>query len=158
MKRSRAHSDVVCGLFRLLGYRFRPRLADVGSTRCWRLDARQADYGLLNPISAHHLSLQKITPHWDDMLRMAGSLKLGRASAAGILRTLRVGERPTGLAAGHRRVRTYRQDVAHSDLYRRRSEPWGTLTQLNRDERHHGVARAVFHGKRGELRQHYREG
>ena len=34
----------------------------------------------------------------------------------------------------------------------------GTLTQLNRGEGRHGVARAVFHGKRGELREHYREG
>jgi hypothetical protein len=34
----------------------------------------------------------------------------------------------------------------------------GTLTQLNRGEGRHSVARAVFHGKRGELRQHYREG
>ena len=33
-----------------------------------------------------------------------------------------------------------------------------TLTQLNRGEGRHSVGRAVFHGKRGELRQHYREG
>ena len=33
-----------------------------------------------------------------------------------------------------------------------------TLTQLNRGEDRHSLARAVFHGKRGELRQHYREG
>lgn len=32
------------------------------------------------------------------------------------------------------------------------------LSQLNRGEGRHSVARAVFHGKRGELRQHYREG
>jgi TnpA family transposase len=43
-------------------------------------------------------SLQKIKPHWDDMLRLAGSLKLGRVPAAGIMRTLQVGERPTRLA------------------------------------------------------------
>ena len=33
-----------------------------------------------------------------------------------------------------------------------------TLTQLNRGEERHKLARAVFHGKRGELRQRYREG
>jgi len=33
----------------------------------------------------------------------------------------------------------------------------GTLIQLNRGEARHSVARAVFHGRRGELRQHYRE-
>lgn len=33
-----------------------------------------------------------------------------------------------------------------------------TLTQLNRGEGRHSLARAIFHGKRGELRQRYREG
>ncbi len=33
-----ACSDVVFGLLRLLGYRFSPRLADVGGTRFWRID------------------------------------------------------------------------------------------------------------------------
>ena len=32
------------------------------------------------------------------------------------------------------------------------------LAQLNRGEERHKLARAVFHGKRGELRQRYREG
>jgi len=67
-----AYSDVVFGLFRLLGYRFSPRLADVGGTRFWRIDPK-ADYGLLNSISMHQLSLKKIIPYWDDILRLAGS-------------------------------------------------------------------------------------
>jgi hypothetical protein len=32
------------------------------------------------------------------------------------------------------------------------------LIQLNRHEDRHKLARAVFHGRRGELRQRYREG
>ncbi len=39
------------------------------------------------------------------------------------------------------------------EAYRRR-----ILTQLNRGESRHAVARAIFHGQRGELRQRYREG
>jgi hypothetical protein len=34
----------------------------------------------------------------------------------------------------------------------------GTLLQLNRGEGRHGLSRVVFHGKRGELRQRYRQG
>ena len=152
-----AYSDVVFGLFRLLGYRFSPRLADVGGTRFWRIDSK-ADYGLLNAISAHNISLNKIEPHWDDMLRLAGSLKLGRVSAAGIMRTLQVGERPTRLAqaiAEFGRIDKTLHTLAYIDDEAKRR---GTLTQLNRGEGRHSVARAVFHGKRGELRQHYREG
>lgn len=152
-----AYSDVVFGLFRLLGYRFSPRLADVGGTRFWRIDSK-ADYGLLNDISAHNISLQKIEPHWDDMLRLAGSLKLGRVSAAGIMRTLQVGERPTRLAqaiAEFGRIDKTLHTLTYIDDEAKRR---GTLTQLNRGEGRHSVARVVFHGKRGELRQQYREG
>lgn len=152
-----AYSDVVFGLFRLLGYRFSPRMADVGGTRFWRIDP-QADYGMLNDISGHHISLQKIVPYWDDMLRLVGSLKLGRVPAVGIMRTLQVGDRPTRLAqaiAEFGRIdKTLHTLTYIDDEAKRRS----TLTQLNRGEGRHSVARAVFHGKRGELRQHYREG
>lgn len=48
-----------------------------------------------------------------------------------------------------RHLLTYLDDPA----YRRR-----ILTQLNRGESRHGLARAVFYGKRGELHQRYREG
>ncbi len=39
------------------------------------------------------------------------------------------------------------------EVYRRRIP-----TQLHRGESRHAVARAIFHGQRGELRQRYREG
>jgi TnpA family transposase len=62
--------------------------------------------------------MRRLEPHWDDMLRLAGSLKLGRVPAAGIMRKLQVGERPTRLAPGHRRVRSHRQNLAYADVYR----------------------------------------
>jgi TnpA family transposase len=57
-----AYSDVVFGLFRLLGYRFSPRLADIGSTRFWRIDPN-ADYGKLNGLARQRSNLDRITPH-----------------------------------------------------------------------------------------------
>ena len=84
-----AYSDVVFGLFRLLGYRFCPRLADIGGTRFWRIDPH-ADYGELNALARQRVNLDRITPHWDDVLRLIGSLKLGLVPAMGIMRTLQV--------------------------------------------------------------------
>lgn len=71
-----AYSDVVFGLFRLLGYRFCPRLADIGGSRFWRTDPK-ADYGELNSLARQRISLDRIRPYWDDVMRLAGSLKLG---------------------------------------------------------------------------------
>jgi hypothetical protein len=92
------------------------------------------------------------------MLRLTGSLKLGRVPATGIMRTLQVSDRPTRLAQAiaeyGRSDKTLHTLTYIDDEAKRRA----TLTQLNRGEGRHSVARAVFHGKRGELRQNYREG
>ena len=43
-------SEMVFGLFWLLGYQFSPRLADAGEAVFWRID-KNADYGPLDDIS-----------------------------------------------------------------------------------------------------------
>lgn len=152
-----AYSDVVFGLFRLLGYRFSPRLADIGGTRFWRIDP-DADYGELNTIARQRINVSLIAQHWDDLLRLAGSLKLGRVPATGIMRTLQIGDRPTRLAqalAEFGRIDKTLHTLNYIDDETRRR---ATLLQLNRGEGRHSLARAMFHGKRGELRQRYREG
>jgi TnpA family transposase len=152
-----AYSDVVFGLFRLLGYRFSPRLADIGGARFWRTD-READYGVLNHVSRHRINLDRIIPHWDDLLRLAGSLKLGKVSPANIMRSLQTGDRPTRLAqalAEFGRIDKTLHALNYLDDGEKRRD---TLIQLNRGESRHSLAREIFHGKRGELRQRYREG
>jgi len=152
-----AYSDIVFGLFRLLGYRFSPRLADIGGTRLWRIDPH-ADYGEFNDMSRHKINLPLIAANWDDLLRLAGSLKLGRVPASDIMRMMQISDRPTRLAqalAEFGRIdKTLHVLTYVDDENRRRS----TLNQLNRGEGRHSVARTIFHGKRGELRQRYREG
>jgi TnpA family transposase len=92
------------------------------------------------------------------MLRLAGSLKLGVIQAMSVMRTLQIGDKPTKLAqaiAGLGRIdKTIHALTFINDEDKRRR----TLTQLNRCEEKHKLARAIFHGKRGELRQRYREG
>jgi len=92
------------------------------------------------------------------MLRLSGSLLLGRVPATGIMRTLQIGDNPTRLAQAFaefgRIDKTLHMLTMMDDEDKRR----GNLTQLNRGEARHSLARSVFHGKRGELRQRYREG
>ena len=87
MSDTHGYSDVVFGLFALLGYKFSPRIADLPDQRFWRLD-READYGALDELSRHRLDERLIAAHWEDMLRLAGSLKLGKVGAASVMRTL----------------------------------------------------------------------
>ena len=152
-----AYTDTIFGIFHLLGYQFSPRLADIGGTRFWRVDGK-ADYGALDALAAQRINIALIIQHWEDLLRLAGSLKLGTVQAAGLIRTLQTKDRPTKLARAleelGRLIKTlYLLRFINDEAYRRR-----ILVQLNRGEGRHQLARIVFHGKRGELRQRYREG
>ncbi len=150
-------SDVVFGLFWLLGYQFSPRLADIGGARFWRIDPN-ADYGALNALSNHRISVKRFVRHWEDILRIAGSLKLGAIGASELIRSLLKSDRPSSLtqAIAHLgripktiHLLTYLDD----ETYRRR-----ILVQLNRGEGRHTLARKICHGQRGEIRKRYREG
>ena len=104
------------------------------------------------------MSLKFIGEQWDDMLRLAGSLKLGVAQASGLMRMLQTTNSPTKLARAladlGRIIKTmHLLNYFDDEAYRRR-----ILVQLNRGEARHMLARIIFHGKRGELRQRYRQG
>lgn len=150
-------SDMVFGLFWLLGYQFSPRLADAGESVFWRVD-KTANYGALNELARSCVNTHKIEQHWDDMMRIAGSLKLGTVQASELIRSLLKSDRPSSLAqaiieAGRINKTLYLLNYVDDEDYRRR-----ILTQLNRGESRHAVARAICHGQRGEIRKRYREG
>jgi TnpA family transposase len=150
-------SDMIFGLFWLLGYQFSPRLADAGESIFYRID-KSADYGILNELAASNIIIDRIEQHWDDMMRVAGSLKLGTVRASELIRSLLKSDKPSNLAkaiidAGRINKTLYLLNYINDEDYRRR-----ILTQLNRGEGRHSVARAICYGRRGEIRKSYREG
>ena len=122
-----------------------------------RMD-RETNYGALEGVARHRIQQRLIRQNWEDLLRIAGSLKMGTVSASALMRTLQFGSRLStlGRATGElgRSAKTlYLLAYLDDETYRRR-----ILIQLNRGEGRHKLARALFHGQRGELRQRYREG
>jgi TnpA family transposase len=155
-----SYSDIVFGLFRLLGYQFSPRIADLADQRLWRID-RAARYGPLDPLSARNvINTERVTAHWEDMLRVAGSLVTGAVRAYDLLRMPGREGHPTPLGAAiadYGRIAKTLHLLAVLDpddeTYRRTIN-----TQLTVQESRHRLARKLFYGQRGELRQRYREG
>jgi len=92
------------------------------------------------------------------MLRLAGSLKLGTIQDSELIRSLLKSDRPSALAkaiieVGRINKTLYLLNYIDDEDYRRR-----ILTQLNRGESRHAIARVICHGQRGEIRKRYREG
>jgi TnpA family transposase len=152
------YSDAIFGLFSLLGYQFSPRLAGAGEARFWRID-RVADYGFLDGLSRRNtIKAELIRDNWEDVLRVAGSLKLGTVKASDLVRALHAGSRPSELAKAIAEVGRIAKSLfllsyVDDEAYRRR-----VLVQLNRHEKRHDLAREIFHGDRGRVRKRYREG
>jgi TnpA family transposase len=153
-----SYSDIVFGLFHLLGYQFAPRIADLSDTRFWRIDAH-ADYGPLNAIARSRIDLGWIERCWPDMLRVAGSLATGAVRAYDVVRMLSREGQPSRLGRAfteYGRIAKSLHLLATIDIdetYRRQGG-----AQLTIQESRHQLARRIFHGQRGELRQRYREG
>jgi TnpA family transposase len=97
-----SYSDMVFGVFAILGYRFSPRIADIGDTRYWRAGWPDpgGDYGPLNAIARNRVNLAKIVEVWPDMLRVAGSLITHQVRGYDVLAMLGRDGRPTPLGQG----------------------------------------------------------
>ncbi len=152
-----SYSDQIFGLFWLLGYQFSPRPAGLPDQRFWRID-RHADYGPLDGLARHHVNADLICEQWEDILRVSGSLSTGTVRASELLRVLQGGGRPSRLGraiAELGRVAKTLHLLAWIDSEQLRRE---TGVGLNRHEGRHSVARVIFHGNEGQLRQPYRDG
>lgn len=152
-----AYSDAIFGLFWLLGYQFCPRLADIGGARIWRVDV-DANYGPLGDIAEGKINTRIIIENWEDLICLAGSLRLGHLKAESVMRILQVRDRPTTLAKSlvqlGRLIKTLHiLNYVDDPVFRRR-----ILIQLNRQEFRHKLARKIYHGDRGEVRNALRQG
>ena len=152
-----SYSDQIFGLFWLLGYQFSPRPAGLPDQRFWRIE-RHADYGPLNGLARNLVNVEVICEQWEDILRVAGSLSTGTVRASELLRVLQGGGRPSRLGraiAELGRIAKTLHLLAWIDSEQLRRE---TSVGLTRHESRHSVARVIFHGNQGQLRQPYRDG
>ncbi len=135
-------------------------LAGGVARRARRHAGTPADYGPLGAIARNKVNLDKVITHWPDMLRVAGSLITNQVRAYDLLRVFgREGRMsPLGQAfAEYGRIDKTMHLLALcdpvDDTYRRRMN-----RQLTVQETRHRLARAICHGRRGQIMQAYREG
>lgn len=152
-----SYSDIVFGLLTLAGFTYAPQLADLPDQKMWRID-RTADYGAFQDAARGRVDLVRIERHWDDILRIIGSIHTGAVRAYDVIRMLSRDGRPTPLgdAIAHygRIAKTLHiLRLADDPAYRRKIK-----VQANLQEGRHALARKIFHGKAGQLYQRYQDG
>lgn len=66
-------TDHVFGLMHLLGFRFAPRIRDLGDTKLY-IPKGNASYDTLKPMIGTTINIKHIRAHWDEILRLATSI------------------------------------------------------------------------------------
>lgn len=144
-------SEHVFGLARLLGFRFAPRIPNLAERRLYTFAAADA-WPALAPFTAGRIDEGLIAAHWDDLLRLAASLRTGVVSASLVLRRLGAYPRQNGLARALREVGRIERTLFVLDWpddphLRRRA-----TAELNKGEARNALARAVCFHRLGRLR------
>jgi TnpA family transposase len=75
------YTELIFALFDLLGMQFSPRLRDIGSHTLYRIDADN-HYAIIGPLLQARIRENVILKQADQLLRVAGSLKLGWVTAS----------------------------------------------------------------------------
>src|SRR5260370_15200650 len=115
-------------------------------------------WGAFNELQLRGVSLPVIRQHWDDMVRVAGSLATGRVRAYDLIKMMTANGRTTGLGGAFAHYgRIFKPlhllQVIHVEEYRRMIG-----SQLNTGESRHNLARRVFFGNLGRLTRGYERG
>jgi TnpA family transposase len=144
-------TEQLFGLCHMLGIAFMPRLKDLADQQLYKLD-KDADHGPLEPLFRGAVDAALISEQWDQLIRIAASLKDRTAPAHVVLQRLinaspadRVSKALTALGRVCKTI-FIPHYIADEPLRRM------IHRQLNRGEARHALARWIFFANQGEFR------
>ncbi|GAA5050107.1 Tn3 family transposase [Nocardia callitridis] len=147
-------------LFDLLGMQLSPRIRDLGKITLYRPVPRaeaDARFSHAGPLLIRKLNLDLIAEHYDDLLRLAGSLKFGHATASLLVGKLSASGRQNALAAALKEYGAMRRTIYAARYltdpdYRRKIS-----RQLNKGESIHALKRGLIYAHEGAFRARHLE-
>jgi len=142
-------------LFDLVGLQLSPRIRDLGKITLYRTGtpaefARR--YPTAGPLLTQRLDTDLIASCWDDLLRMAASLKFGNATASLVVGKWSAAARQNTLAAALKEYGALRRTIHAARYladatYRRK-----IARQLNKGESLHALRRDLHYAHQGAVR------
>jgi TnpA family transposase len=144
-------SDHVFALTHLLGFRFAPRIPNLAERRLYAFGPAST-WPTLAPFIAGRPAIELVAMHWEDVLRLAASVRTGVVSASLVLRRLGAYPRQNGLALALREIGRIERTLhtlawLQSPQLRRQA-----TAELNKGEARNALARAVCFHRLGRLR------
>jgi TnpA family transposase len=144
-------TDHVFGLCHLFGFRFAPRIRDLKDRRLY-LFPGQTPQPILDPLVGGFVDVHHIAAHWNDILRLATSIRSGTVTASAILQKLSAYPRQNGLAVALREIGRIERTLFTLDWLKNIDLRRRANAGLNKGEARNALARAIFFYRLGEIR------
>ncbi|MFV0306681.1 MAG: Tn3 family transposase [Desertimonas sp.] len=143
-------------LFDLVGLRLTPRIRDLGNITLCRTNSRQQAlerWPTAGPLLTKRANLDLINQQWDELLRVAASVKHGHVTASTVVGKLCSTHRlRNDLTAAIREYGTIRRTIFAARHLTDDAERRRTQRQLNKGENLHGLRRAIAYAAGNGLR------
>lgn len=148
-------------LFDLVGLQLSPRIRDLGKITLGRFGSRadtEAAWPKAGKLLTRRFGTDLITHQFDDLLRLAGSIKFGQTTASLIVGKLSASTRQNAMAAALKEYGTIRRSIfaaryLSNEAYRRR-----IARQLNKGESLHALGRDLRYAHGGAFRSPHLSG
>jgi TnpA family transposase len=146
------YTELVFALFDLLGLQFSPRIRDMVDQQLYRAD-RRVQYEHIEPLFSGTINHDLILSRWDDLVRLAASLKMGWPTASLLVGKLQSHRRQNALL---RALQEYGRLIKTIHIVRcldslEHSRRLGL--RLNKGESVHDLGRFIFFANEGEIRR-----
>ena len=145
------YTEIIFAVCHLLGIRFAPRIKDLPEQRLWKLPVVEP-YQQIESVFSGQLNRRLIAEQWEEMLRLVASIRCGEVRASFAVARLTAAGRRNALNRAlqelGRLLKTayLAEDIRDEELRRR------VLLGLNKSESLHALARKLFFGGQGEMR------
>ncbi len=146
------YTDQIFGLTHLLGFKFAPRIRDLSDSKLFTID-KASEYPKLESILRGQINTKVIKENYEDVLRLAHSIKEGTVSASLIMGKLGSYSRQNSLATALREMGRIEKTIFILNYISNEALRRKIQKGLNKGEAMNGLARAIFFGKQGELRE-----
>ena len=148
---SAGYTDHVFGLCHLLGFRFAPRIRDLGSLSLFPID-RPDRWPCFQQSFGDRIRVHEIEKHWNDILRLVASIRSGTVTASLIIRKLTSYPRQNRIALALREVGRIERTLYMLNWMQDPQIRGRAQAGLNKGESRNALARTVFFNRLGELR------
>lgn len=145
-------TDHVFALMQLLGFKFAPRIRDLNDKKLF-IPELSTGYSALSEHIGGTINSKKIIQNWDEILRLAASIKNGTVTASLIVKKIGSYPRQNGLAVALRELGKIERTLFMLDWYMSPELRRRVTAGLNKGEARNALARAVYFNRFGEVRE-----